>query len=118
METFSELVEYVEENLGGEAINPGRRKEVVLVIHNSDFDEDAVYEALPNWGGEHAQSEDLEDWEEIENSVIVSTGLCVDSDGESLIPFEQEDDYANDEDEDEDDWEDDSNSGWLNDDEI
>ena len=108
METFSELVEYVEENFGGEAINPGRRKQVVVIIHNSDFDEDALYDALPNWDGEYSQSEDVEDYEDVEDSVVVYTGLCVDSDGESLIPFEEDDDYSDDDDDE--DWDDDSGS--------
>lgn len=121
METFSELVEFVEDSLGGEAINPGRRKEVVLVVHSDDFDEELVYDALPNWNGSFSPSENLEDYEELENSLIIHSGLCVDLDGESLVPFENEDDYLNEDEEDDDDAysdEESNSNGWLGDEEV
>ena len=32
LSTFEELYEHVEENFGGEAVNPGRGKEIVISI--------------------------------------------------------------------------------------
>ena len=112
--TFTELAQYVEENFNGEAINLGRGREVTLSIPYEDFDEDLIYEIIPNWNGKFIDEEDKVSYV---GEVIVKTGLAVDTnDDDSLISFDKDLDLDED---DEDDWdEDDANRGWLNDDEY
>lgn len=112
MDTINELIEHVEDVIGGEVINLGPHKELLLIIRNEDFDEDQIYDFLTNWSGKYSASEDVEEYEDIEESVIIYTGLTVDSDEESIIPFESENEYTDNEE-----WDDETN-GWLSDEEF
>jgi hypothetical protein len=111
--TFDELFQHVEETFGGETVNPGRGKQITLSIPVEEFDEDAIYEFLPEWTGEWTDDENVVSYE---GEVIVYTRLAVDTDGESLIPWEPSDlDEEEEDEEDEDDWTDDSAVGWDDD---
>lgn len=113
--TFSELFQYVEETFGGEAINPGRNKQITLSIPVEEFDEDTIYEFLPEWSGKYTNDENVISYE---GEIIVYTGLIVDtSDGDALLPFEDLD-LDDEDEEDEEDWEDDNISSWPSDDDI
>lgn len=107
-----ELNDYLQENLNGEVLKVSRGKEIILSIPIEDFDEDTIHDIIPDWNGSYTDDEEKTNYQ---GEVLVFSGLTVDLDGESLIPFNK---YEIDETSD-DDWYDDDteqdNSMWLED---
>lgn len=123
LETFELLNEYVQETFEAELINPGRNKQIIISMSKENFNEEAIYELLPDWNGKYSEDEEKISYE---GEVLIYTNLMIDTtDNESLIPFditEMDEDLDEEENDDEDyleeDWlitgENDSNS-WLDD---
>lgn len=111
METYKELKEKVNNDFDCEFIVARRGSEIMIAIQEDDFDEDYFHDLLENWDGEYFEASDNEAFEDYEGCVVVKTGLCVDSDGESLILFE-EDEFLDKENEE--DW--DGSDAWGSDD--